>query len=390
MTLIRCGFPSNASGPTFFLPPGKRRNGVYTDWFLEQHGATPYSTVIMTDSGFLTDLAWKQIVPHLIKGIRKVMSDYALTLGIDQATADQLLIGLTFDGFKSHLKNLTELIDMAEHNILAVVEGRDSSEINQAFDRFVAKAGKKRANITLDHLRRSHIAPVIDAWMLVLVGLNMLRDCTNSNVWQNSFIAVNMHPWHRIGVEDWIQKISPFVNAADKFEAEVVDEVALLPSHWRKTNLSLRHKWMAIIDEDSSWDVDLIAKLRTAGMNLSTLSNMFKIYRTEKRIQLKQLAQATTPQPATPKPKKKPINDKGSMIYHLFNPKIPGMTGAEKFEHAIEVRNRTYGPIRGTTVSPHLDVEVSPDNQRFLELQPDDLNMHRVLQVIHNALLLWF
>lgn len=143
MTLIRCGFPSNASGPTFFLPPGKRRNGVYTDWFLEQHGATPYSTVIMTDSGFLTDLAWKQIVPHLIKGIRKVMSDYALTLGIDQATADQLLIGLTFDGFKSHLKNLTELIDMAEHNILAVVEGRDSSEINQAFDRFVAKAGKK-------------------------------------------------------------------------------------------------------------------------------------------------------------------------------------------------------------------------------------------------------
>ena len=79
-------------------------------------------------------------------------------------------------------------------NILAVVEGRDSSEINQAFDRFVAKAGKRRATLTLDTIRRSHITPVIDSWMLVLVGLQILRDCNSSDVWENSFLAVNMHP----------------------------------------------------------------------------------------------------------------------------------------------------------------------------------------------------
>ena len=84
----------------------------------------------MTETGFLTDQAWAQMVPNLIRGIRKVVIDKAGTLGIDEVTAKQLLIGLTFDGFKTHLKNLGELADMASNNILAVVEGRDSSEIN--------------------------------------------------------------------------------------------------------------------------------------------------------------------------------------------------------------------------------------------------------------------
>ena len=100
ITLIRCGFPSNAQGPTFFLPAGKQRNAVYTDKFLQDNGAAAFSTVVMTPTGFLTDDAWSIIVPNLIKGIRKVMSDYALTLGIDQGTADKLIVGLTFDGFR--------------------------------------------------------------------------------------------------------------------------------------------------------------------------------------------------------------------------------------------------------------------------------------------------
>ena len=91
--MIRSGFPSNASGPTFFLPAGKRRNEVYTDAFLERHGAVQYSTIIMTETGFLTDKSWKIIVPNLSKGIRKVMSDHAATLGIGRATAAKLLNG---------------------------------------------------------------------------------------------------------------------------------------------------------------------------------------------------------------------------------------------------------------------------------------------------------
>lgn len=377
ITMIRCGFPSNEQGPTFFLPPGKVCKPVYCDQFLLDHGAAPGSTVIMTESGFLTDHAWKEIVPSLIKGIRQAIREHAATLGIDGPTADQLLCGLTFDGFKSHLKNLVELKFMAENNIIAAVEGRDSSEINQAFDKFVARAGKRRAEICLDNLRRSHITPIIDGWMLILVGLSILRDCKESQVWENSFIAVNMHPHYRISLEDWMVKIAPFVVAADKFETEVIDELALLPADWKKTPFTLRQEWLKLISDDgASWDVDLIRTLRQANMNLTLLKNIFKIYQAEKRI-------ANKRHMTTPRAKAKTMfadSDKGKMHYHVFNPNVTHMTPEQKFRHAITVRNRTLGPIKGTTVSPHLDVVVTPDNERFLRLTPDDVNMHRVLQ----------
>lgn len=68
------------------------------------------------------------------------------------------------------------------------------------------------------------------------------------------------------------------------------------------------------------------------------------------------------------------------MLYHLW--KVPGedMTGLQKLEHAIRVRNRHLGPVKGTCISPHLDVEMSADNKKMLELQPEDLNMYKVLR----------
>lgn len=363
------------------LLSGKEKNPVYTDQFLVENGAAEYSTIVMTPTGFLTDDSWRFIVPLLIKGIRKVVRDVAWTFGIDSKTADKLLVGLTFDGFKTHVKNLEELINMADSNIMALVEGRDSSEINQAFDKFVARAGKKRASITLDQLRRSHISPVIDQWMLVLVVLAMLRDCRDSQVWENSFVAVNMHPHHRVPFDDWLLKIAPFVQAAEKFENEVVDDFAMLPTEWRTKPLSLRKKWIQIIDDDgATWDVDLIDKLRKAGMTLSLIAKIYKIYQTEKRIAIKTSAPSTTPttpEVATPPPS---TPSKSSMRYHLFNANIAGMSPMQKFQHAIQVRNRSLGPVKGITVSPHLDVAMTEDNKRFLSLSPDDLNMHRVLQ----------
>lgn len=74
--------------------------------------------------------------------------------------------------------------------------------------------------------------PIIDRWTLVLVGLSMLRDCSASNVWETSFIAVNLHPNHHISFDDWLEKIDPFVTAAEKYEDEVVDLSELLPKSW--------------------------------------------------------------------------------------------------------------------------------------------------------------
>ena len=110
---------------------GTKRNPLYTDEYLVRHGAAPFSSVIMTPTGFLTDEAWKELVPLLIKGIRYKVQQAAAKLGISSEKADQLLIGLTFDGFKSHLKNLVQLVEFSDSLILCAVENRDSSEINQ-------------------------------------------------------------------------------------------------------------------------------------------------------------------------------------------------------------------------------------------------------------------
>ena len=68
ITMIRCGFASNDMGPTYFLMSGKQMNEAYSDEFLQKNGATPFSTIIMTPSGYLTDEAWIEIVPLLVQG----------------------------------------------------------------------------------------------------------------------------------------------------------------------------------------------------------------------------------------------------------------------------------------------------------------------------------
>ena len=365
----------------------------------------------MTPSGFLTDEAWQQIVPLLCKGIRVQVREAAASLGIDEASADRLLVGMTFDGFKSHIKNLGSLVEFANFNIRTAVENRDSSEMNQAFDRFVARAGKKRAATCLDELRRSHIAPVIDKWALVLVGLSMLRDCDSSNVWEASFVAVNMHPLCRISFEDWIQKIQGFVDAADKFEDEEIDVREMFPKCWLQVPLQQRQRWMKLIqDSKESWDVELISGLRTMGMNFQILQHIYKIYQAEKKMKAtRSSTPCTTPvstrRPDTPRPR---APNKSLITRHLFKVcccyccccdvvvfrnyiclssyllllQVPGsnMSPMQKLQHAIKVRNRTLGPIKGTTLSPYLDVEVSKDNLHFLRLSEDDINMYNVLR----------
>ena len=138
----------------------------------------------------------------------------------------------------------------------------------------------------LDLLRGSHIVPVVDQYYLVLVGLGMLRDCSESRSWESSFIAVNMHPEYRVGIEDWLKKIDADVKVAEKFEVEDLNDLeSLRPPLWTRQPLDKRKKWMGIIDKaNSSWDVDMISALRTDGMPLDVLKIMFKVYSLEKQI----------------------------------------------------------------------------------------------------------
>ena len=279
---IRCGNAANRQASTFMLLKGKSRNPDFSDAFLERNGAAKFSTIIMTENAFLTREAWVQLVPLLAKSLRLIVEDAAKTFGIDPETASKLKIILSFDGFGIHLDD-EMLVFLAGQNILALCENRDSSAINQAFDKLVARSGKARAAKVISMMARSHIVPIIDQWYLVLVVLAMLRDCAASDVWQNSFIAVNMHPDYRLSIDDWLEKISPAVQAADKYEKEEIQLHELLPKAWTETPLEKKNKWMQIIgDGNESWDVQMIEDLREAGMNLTLLKNAFKLYRSEK------------------------------------------------------------------------------------------------------------
>ena len=377
ITIIRCGNAANRSAATFFLLVGKKKNQDYSDHFLAHHGAAEGSTIIMTESAFLNIPAWRKLVPKLSSSIRQIVEDAAKTFGIDGHTASKLKAMLALDGFKAHFEN-EMLVVLADLNILCACESRDSSAINQAFDKFVARAGKKRAARVIAMMARSHVVPIIDQWHLVLVGLAMLRDCSNSNVWQNSFIAVNMHPEYRLDLDDWLKKIAPAVNASDKFEKENVNLSDMLPKQWKETDETTKVKWLELIEEhNESWDVELIQELRAAGMNLQLLKNVFKLYHAEKTIRAGG-GQQPTEEFVTPP---KQIKTKHSMIYHIYNPgNDSGMSPLQKFEHAIAVRNRTLGPKKAITVSPYLDVHITDDNKKFLDLTDDDVNMHRVLQ----------
>ena len=155
-----------------------------------------------------------------------------------------------------------------------------------------ARSGKAQANKCLNMLRGSHITPIIDQYYLVLVGLSMLRDCSSRPLWESSFIAVNMHPEHRMGIEDWLDKIQADVVAADKFEREDLEDLeSLLPPTWTKQSLAKRDQWKKIIKDGSeSWDVDMIMNLRQADMTLSLLNLIYRVYSLEKRIAAKKVA----------------------------------------------------------------------------------------------------
>ena len=114
-----------------FMPAGNMVSTMFTDEFLLRHGAAPHSTIIMTPSGFLTSEAWVDIVPRLCKGLRAQVVKTAAKYGIDEATANKLLVALFFDGFGVHTKCLQQLQVFADANFLCACEDRDSSEINQ-------------------------------------------------------------------------------------------------------------------------------------------------------------------------------------------------------------------------------------------------------------------
>ena len=59
---------------------------------------------------------------------------------------------------------------------------------------------------------------IVDQWDLVLCGCAAVRHTRDHpEIWEGSFIAVNLHPNHQVPFEEWCKKIAPFMQASDSF-----------------------------------------------------------------------------------------------------------------------------------------------------------------------------
>ena len=72
ITAYRNGAVSGDQGATVILTSGARKRSGYSDKFLYKHGLAKRSTIIMTESTFMTTHTWDPMTPKLLKGYRSM------------------------------------------------------------------------------------------------------------------------------------------------------------------------------------------------------------------------------------------------------------------------------------------------------------------------------
>ena len=225
ITMYRTGGVMGDSGPTIFLCRGNKKRRGFTDKFLRENGAAEGSTVIMTPSAFMTTESWEEMTPHVCEGFRK------LNTHTDEMREWWMLE--IFDGFGAHLASLDAFKKRHEMKFFSVKEEGDTSHVNQAYDKFVAKSDKYARMQSLSMLRNAKFLNkgVVDQWGLVHAGLFAIRE-TNPLTWVRSFEACNLNPTTRLPFPDWCKKISDHLQAGESFLAPTESTYALLPAWW--------------------------------------------------------------------------------------------------------------------------------------------------------------
>jgi hypothetical protein len=256
ITMYRTGNIADVTGPTIFLLEGKRKREGFTDKFLVDHGAAIGSKCIMTATAFMTEEAWVQATPSVIKGLRS--SD-----PIVQANPQWWVLEV-FDGHGPHTMSLPAMQLRYDSKILSLKEEGDSSQVNQAYDKFVAPADKSAKDESLAMLRGCTLVNkgVVDQWGLVHVGLFAIR-ALKAGTWTNSFQACNMDPLTSLSFPQWCKKIEHFIQAGQSFKTEgPLNTYALLPSFWHGMTVEERKNTVGIIDKhDGVFTVELCKEL---------------------------------------------------------------------------------------------------------------------------------
>ena len=192
---MRCGSAAGVDGPRIFLAKGQRLDYDTFKAFTKHHKAPAGSCVEMTPNAYMTNDAWRKIVPKLCEGIRQMK-------GI--CDHPNWWVVLSLDGFGSHL-DPEALLVFSKYKILIVKEEGDTSQVSQAYDQQTAKEDKRWTREMLDGYK-FHISAIITQWELILIINEALNNVAEGNSWIISFTRVNMKPSKRIPFKQWIKK----------------------------------------------------------------------------------------------------------------------------------------------------------------------------------------
>jgi hypothetical protein len=213
----------------------------------------------MTENAFLTDSCWLEMTPNVIRGYRNM--PYV------RENPDWWMLEIV-DGFGSHVSSLEASQMRWNAKILLIKEEGDSSSVNQAYDKLVAKEDKRVLRATLSDIRNMKGSNnFLTQWDLVHCGLRSVQHTSERpELWSGSFDAVNLRPSTRVSFLEWCKRIEPYMTSADSFDlvtqTQKLDKYTLLPEFWQA--MSKEHKQLAVDivkKHGSSWSVACLLEL---------------------------------------------------------------------------------------------------------------------------------
>ena len=396
-TVYRCGSTAGATGPTAFLPPGKKCRVGYTNEFLIKFGAPKGSLIVMTPTGYMTEDAWLEMAPTIAAGLRQMpvvcdMKDWWMVKVID--------------GFGPHTSSAKAMEIYAEEKILLVKEEGDTSHVCQAYDQKVAKDDKKSMRQSLAYLRESNklTKGTIDGWLLIHVALAAVREL-DPDSWVHSFDKVNLKPSTRVGFPEWIKRIEHYIQGGESFKPEVIrDSYSLLSPFWHGMLPDEKKLAMRIFESyQNTFTVacvkELISTVHVPNPEMQNVRvGMELALKDPSHLERGKPDATVLAQPAEVQLAQAQVASVTSGLQSFeLHPKdvtrrstqhpngTPLFSGIELFNHLIKLARRSVPMGKDLMPSATLNVEYTRQQQQLINPKPADYTMHEIAKHAHGT-----
>ena len=298
-----------------------------------------------------------------------------------------------FDGFGSHLNNYEANKLRADNKILSLKEEGDSSSVNQAYDKEVARSDKNVQRDALSVIRKW--TNLLNQWDLVVCGCAAVRHTANHpEIWEGSFVAVNLHPLKQIPFPEWCKKIEPFMQASDGYDLFTrddgnIDLYKLLPILWQTMSTEQKTNAVSTVQkyDGAAWGIDCIRELckvlSVLPTDLPSLQPSIFLAIEDPSHLTRGYEEDDPPQASADEEGDQIVADveaarvKANNGLIMFQRNPPGLEGEELFFHQINFRQRQFAmKPEEHSIGAHL--MVSPRTRHQEDLM--DIDYHLKMQ----------